>query len=747
MSEHARDGAKPDPMNSDRSPPPPPPEDASPEAREAYWYAHVYQGDRMKQLTLRAVIMGALLGMLMCISNLYTVLKVGWLFGVVVTACVMSFVIWSIVTVLSGRIVTRVLALIAVIATGVLLVVNQASVVEFFAGHDRVALAASVIAWLAVLGIALLIWYRQAPMTILENNCMASTASGAGYSTGATVGTMFGALLILTADADTKTWVVQPFWVVAAFTLCTGALGVFLAVPLKRQMINREQLPFPTGIAAAMTLKSLYSHGAEATRKAYVLFTGLIAGVVVGILNTSEGTFAALDRAFAWVKANAFNIHLPDLMPGDGLSQVNQAGKFVNAVRPDGTLDTGIGLRLPAFGFEPSALLLAAGMIVGLRVSLSMAIGSCLLYFLVGPWIISMDNPAMAAGDPARAVRITGGGTTFQIVHWALWGGTSLMVFASLTAVALQWRTVARAFAGLRGGTASRGSVDAIAARIEVPTKWLIIGLTPITLGLLAVQYFAFEINPLLGLFAVAMAFVLSMVASRATGETDTTPIGAMGKVMQLVFAVLVPGKMLPNLAAAGVAANSAGASADLLTDLKAGYLLGANPRKQFLAQFIGIFFGTLAIVPAWYLMVPDRAHLEKFPLPSTQQWVAVTRLLTEGASNLPLSARWAIVIGALIGVVMPVIESLLPRRARRFMPSAMGLGLSWVMPFANAIAFGLGAIVAWIWSLVAKRSAERQTVTLASGLIAGESLLKAIFTMAATAIGLLGMSASSEGH
>ena len=34
-------------------------------------------------------------------------------------------------------------------------------------------------------------------MTILENNCMQSTASAAGYSTGGTIGTAFGALLLI----------------------------------------------------------------------------------------------------------------------------------------------------------------------------------------------------------------------------------------------------------------------------------------------------------------------------------------------------------------------------------------------------------------------------------------------------------------------------------------------------------------------------------------------------------------------
>src|SRR5690606_28587910 len=88
---------------------------------------------------------------------------------------------------------------------------------------------------------------------------------------------------------------------------------------------------------------------------------------------------------------------------------------------------------------------------------------------------------------------------------------------------------------------------------------------------------------------AVLMTFGLALVACRVTGETDTTPIGAMGKIMQLTFGVLHPASkagsavaaMNVNLMAANITAGAAGSSADLLTDLKSGYLLGANPRKQ----------------------------------------------------------------------------------------------------------------------------------------------------------------------
>ena len=67
--------------------------------------------------------------------------------------------------------------------------------------------------------------------------------------------------------------------------LFTAALGVFVAIPMKRQMINHEQLRFPTGIATAETLRSLYSKGAEALKQAYALLISLIFGGVIAVLH------------------------------------------------------------------------------------------------------------------------------------------------------------------------------------------------------------------------------------------------------------------------------------------------------------------------------------------------------------------------------------------------------------------------------------------------------------------------------
>ena len=93
-------------------------------------------------------------------------------------------------------------------------------------------------------------------MTILENNCMQSTASSAGYSTGGTLVSAFAAFIMLNGHA-------LPLPLTLAWVFFLALLGVTMAVPMKKQMINLEQLRFPSGVAAAETLRALHSHGGK----------------------------------------------------------------------------------------------------------------------------------------------------------------------------------------------------------------------------------------------------------------------------------------------------------------------------------------------------------------------------------------------------------------------------------------------------------------------------------------------------
>lgn len=211
-----------------------------------------------------------------------------------------------------------------------------------------------------------------------------------------------------------------------------------------------------------------------------------------------------------------------------------------------------------------------------------------------------------------------------------------------------------------------------------------------------------------------------------------------MGKVTQLMYAMLAKGNATVNLMSAGTTAAAAGSAADLLTDLKSGYLLGANPRRQFIAQFSGIFFGVAIIVPAWYLMVPTAEKLNSFNPPAVYMWKAMADALTQGLHMIPITAQWAILIGGALGIVLPVLSALLPKAAP-YLPSPMGLGLAWVVLFQNSLSFAIGAFIAWVWSRLYKKSAGIYTFPIAAGLIAGESIVLALIAIAATVTQLMG--------
>ena len=72
-----------------------------------------------------------------------------------------------------------------------------------------------------------------------------------------------------------------PMWQLFLWVFFLAILGVTMAIPMKRQMINIEQLRFPSGIAAAETLRALHSHGEKGMRAAKALgISGLIAAIL-----------------------------------------------------------------------------------------------------------------------------------------------------------------------------------------------------------------------------------------------------------------------------------------------------------------------------------------------------------------------------------------------------------------------------------------------------------------------------------
>jgi len=649
----------------------------TPDELERQWFADHYRGD-MPQLTLRAVLMGGALGAVLSLTNLYVGLKTGWGFGVAITACVLSYAIWK------G--------------------LRQVGIVE-------------------------------TDMTVLENNCMQSTASSAGYSTGGTLVSAIAAYLLVTGHH-------LPYGMLTAWIFFLAVLGVTLAIPMKRQMINVERLRFPSGIAAAMTLRSLHGdheHDPATERP----LAEVVGGVEeeAGDEEEAEAALASAEEGERSARALFLAAALGALVAllRDGFDALRELGHTkLEALQALAARIGDFALVKPAYavfgeraygytvGMEGSLLLVAGGALMGLRVAVSVLLGAVLNWCILVPW---MYGEGVIDKLDYRTM-----------VSWSLWGGASCMVTSGLLAFGLQWRSVLRALSGLTAIVAPRRSAARSAEQeamdaIEVPGSWFAAGTVVGGAGVVVVAQLAFDMPVWMSVLAVVLSFFLALVACRVTGETDTTPVGAMGKVTQLMYGAITPRAMRVsapqqtmnvNLMAACITAGVADSASDLLIDLKSGYVLGANPRKQFLAQFSGIFVGTLVTVPVFFLLVPDAASLgtDQWPAPAAQVWAGVARLLSQGLSSLHPTAQAALVIGGVAGIVLVALGRLLPPKARPWVPSPMGLGLAFTFHFYYAFSMFLGGVIGWVFARRWPRRDKLYTFPVASGIIAGESLM-----------------------
>jgi uncharacterized oligopeptide transporter (OPT) family protein len=625
---------------------------------ERRWLREVYQGDDARQLTVRAAVLGMILGGIMSFSNLVIALKTGWSFGVTITAGILAFVLSK--------------------------------------GLHRIGVF-------------------KTPFGMLENNAMQSVASAAGYMTGGGTAAAIPALMMVNHAS-------LPGHVMFLWITTIAMLGVFMAIPMKRQMINQEGLKFPSGIAAAETLRGLYPDEAaalDARKVTEVKVTEVKVGEGVhreasvrveaagGTNNTAAAgrwllNAMAVGALWTWLReAKArwqvwFNI--PEMLEFPGLKM------------------HGVALKKWSISFDTSLLLMAAGAIMGWRSAWTMMIGATANYLVLAPY-----GHSIGAFTEIKYKNIVG---------WTVWLGSPMLLTSGLLSFAFSWRQVARAFADLGRLFGKKADSNDPMTRVEVPMAWFLGGVVALTPFVALFGWMFFGIAWWMSLICVALSFFIAIVASRATGETDITPTGALAKITQIVSGVLAPGSVTTNLMTASMGSGVAIHAADLLTDLKSGYLLGAKPRQQFLAQFFGVMAGSVCVVWAFQQMVPDWTVLgtDRIPAPGAIGWKAVSEVLAQGLNRLPESARTLALIGAIAGIALVLVERALPAKAKRFMPSATGLGLAFTLPFSNALSMFIGALVALgVEKKYSKDQAERWLIPISSGIIAGESLMEIV--------------------
>lgn len=577
------------------------------------------------ELTVRAVVFGMLIGAVMCLSNIYVFFKTGWSLGVTLTACILAFALFQ-------------------------------------------ALKAAKLV--------------KNPLGALENNALTTVASGAGYMTGGGNMAAFGALLMVTTTRPDPIPMVAWFGVIAA-------LGVFAAIPIKRQLIDEEQLAFPTGKATAETITSIHAESGDGggSSKARSLAYASIFGAVLTFLRDAKASWMPFNVPHA--------VNLPFTLAGRALK--------------DWTLT-----------LKTEVVLVAAGALMSFRTGWSLLVGGLLTYAVLAPKLLA-----------AGLIKDVG---YKSIVAWALWPGAAVLVASGVTSFAFDYKSVLRSFSGI-ASLLGKKKPDAESKPVdekECPDSWFPMGflvLGPVVIGLM---WWLFRIPVWAGLLAVPLAVLMGFVAARVTGETDVTPTKALGPVTQLIFGVLTPGNLTGNIMSANVTGGVGLHSADLLTTLKTGKLLGASARAQFFAQLFGVAAGALIVVPAFNLIIPDPTVLgtDAWPAPSCLVWAGVSKAFAGGVSALAPSSRTAIGVGLALGVALALMEKLAPKKYLPYVPSASGIGIAMVIPGSNCVAMFIGAAIAEWMRRKKPEAAERLVVPVSSGLIAGESLMGIVIAM-----------------
>ena len=591
------------------------------------------------QFTARAIITGCLIGAVVGAMNISLGLKIGWSFGGSIIAAILGFSVWAFL--------------------------HQA--------------------------------FKCRAYGVLETNITQTTGSAAGaMASAAGLLAPIPALAMLDGDNQMKLSYLE----LTLWSLSVGFLGVFFAVPLRRQMVVVERLRFPSGTATAQTIVSIFAEGREAMRKARMLLIFALIGGAVILLK--------FDWTQEWIGKYINN---PFLIFTGGRTH---AELLNDPAVPGFILMIGVLIK---WGFYPLATpaMTGAGLIVGPRIGISILAGAILGWGILGPYVVGQGWTVNDTVFDAR----------FGVQGWILWPGVAIMVADALTSLALSWRTILNTFRRSPAGE----EVDAFEPPDQrVPNSWWLGGLALGTIAATSVMYFVFGIPVWMTLIAVALSAVLAAIAVRSTGETDINPVGGMGKVTQLAFAGVAPGQIPTNLMSAAVTGAGASQAGDMMHDLKTGRMLGASPRKQILAQCIGITAGIAVVVPVYWIF--DNAYEigfdPEYPAPAAHAWRGVAEVLAEGFGSLPTNAVWAILAGLVFGMLMPILRKIFPKFAP-YTPSALAFGIAFIVPPAFPIMMFLGSMILVLWRKLNPVQCTALVFAVASGLVAGEGVMNVV--------------------
>ncbi len=544
--------------------------------------------------------------------------------------------------------------------------------------------------------------------TILEVNIFQSVASTVNIVNAGVIFTV--PVLFLLGLQDQTDW--------TALTLATIAgtiLGNALIIPLRKQIIDFERLRFPTAVGVAAVLKS---PGAGA-RKCWLLISGVAVSALLRAATLSWG------RALPWIPEEQ---------------------------------DLGQALGLPAgftFVVAIGLLTVGAGYLAG-RPGLVMLYGTVLNFWILVPLAVllrwapqgwSLEDLAGldlgSASDAARQ-RIADFIGAFR-ADTSRRVGIGMILGGALAGVAV-------ALPALRAALASLRAPSDTGRREELSFSFLqssaLVGLLAllVTVKLVGGESFGWGRAALVTLVAGLWMWLAGLVVAQTTGRTDWSPMSGLALLaVLLAFSVAGREALLPAITVGAAVCVATSMCADMMADLKTGYLVGALPRKQQIAQMATCWIGPGIAIAGVFLL------WKAYGFGPDQPRIAYERAAAEGAlaeyverggspdelaSGLPeLGAPQAAALRATIDVFrdeeLPLGKylggALLGLLISLFVSPGLGvlIGLSLYLPFEYLIMFGFGGLLNMLVSrLKGARFAEDEGVPLAAGFIVGDALV-----------------------
>ena len=521
----------------------------------------------------------------------------------------------------------------------------------------------------AILGYALLRGVLRKG-TIVENNINQTIASGIN-SGGVGVVFVLPALFLLNANMQDS--LTLPLWSLLLAGIGGAILGVVVIIPLRKQLIELERLRFPTGVAVATIIHS----GAAGIDKAKLLGIGFLISVAWKLVIT-----------LGWLDS-------PGLLEGE-------------------ELNLSFGL-LPAYmapALYLSLMNFAAGLLSG-RAGLPFFFGGILAWWVISPasvfagWTpLEMNGQALADFIYAGMLRPLGIG---------------ILIGAAFMELIVNFPAVKSAFVSLASVTRNaknHGMID----RDEMPLWVLLAGGG----GAIVFFFLATWSSSDVSLTAAMLVAVLStlwlglagLIVTQCTGLTDISPISGIALVSVTMLMIALNGNLAATLIVTLAVAVGIGQSADMMQDLKTGFMVGSRQLVQQLVQFSVSWIGVIIAFGVLYVLWgsgpggqngfgPDTA------LPAPQA-TALTSIIEAVQSNTVPTDKF--VLGGIVGMLLG---------AAPIAGLGILMGLAMYLPFSITFGYGLGCLTQMI---IHKRKGEAFTenkiVPLAAGLIIGEALM-----------------------